>query len=87
MAVDHMRLIQLMLHDQFTARTYASTRTRRLSPSKSGGRHRPIDYVDHNRCLQGRVGRPPRRLGGLRALVSEPGLSDTSIGSSSKRSG
>ena len=29
------------------------------------------DYVDRNGCLQGRVGRPPRRLGGLRALVKQ----------------
>ena len=31
------------------------------------------DYVDRNRCLQGRVGRPPRRLGGLRVLVKSLG--------------
>ena len=31
------------------------------------------DYVDRNRCLQGRVGRPPRQLGGLRALVKSLG--------------
>ena len=31
------------------------------------------DYVDRNRCLQGRVGRPPTQLGGLRALVKSLG--------------
>ena len=31
------------------------------------------DYVDRNRCLQGRVGRRPRQLGGLRALVKSLG--------------
>ena len=31
------------------------------------------DYVDRNRCLQGRIGRPPRQLGGLRALVKSLG--------------
>ena len=93
MAVDHMLLIQLMLHDQWTARTYASTRTRRsrrvrvvdVTGQSSSWPPLPAsrsDYVDRNRCHQGRVGRPPRRQGGLRALVSEPGLSGTSIGSS-----
>ena len=31
------------------------------------------DHVDRNGCLQGGVGRPPRRLGGLRALVKSLG--------------
>ena len=48
------------------------------SRSKGGPREPPLpasrsDHVDRNRCLQGRVGRSPRRLGGLLALVKSLG--------------
>ena len=61
-------------HRSRTARTYASTRVRVVSVTGQSSSWPPLpasrsDYGDRDRCLRGRMGRPPRRLGGLRALV------------------
>ena len=82
MAVVHTQPIQLMLHDQWTQvldspyvriHPNEATLTEWWTSQANLRVASRSDYVDRNRCLQGRVGRPPRRLGGLPALVKSLG--------------